>query len=106
VVGGALPAAARDLDAAFLAFAAHELRDHAARAELFRALADRLAPAGRVIVVEHLRDAPNFAAFGPGFTHFLSRPTWLRTFAAAGLAVRDEFPITPLVRVFVLGAAA
>lgn len=42
------------------------------------------------------------APFGPGFLHFHSRRVWTRCFAAAGLAVHEEFSITPFVRIFVL----
>ena len=41
-------------------------------------------------------------AYGPGGLHFLSRRTWLRTFAAAGLAVVGETSLTPWVRRFEL----
>jgi hypothetical protein len=53
--------------------------------------------AGRVVIVEHLRDLANFAAFGPGFVHFHSLATWRRAWESAALRLADEF-----VRVFVL----
>lgn len=98
----ALPLNDDELDAAFLIFAAHELREHDARAQLLRELARALKGSCRVIVAEHLRDLPNFLAFGPGFLHFHSRAQWLRGFAAARLPISDEFPLTAFVRVFVL----
>ena len=57
---------------------------------------------GTLIVIEQLRDVFNFACFGVAAFHFLSRRTWLRSFAAAKLIVKDEFNITPFMRVFVL----
>ena len=53
-------------------------------------------------MVEHLRDFPNFAAYGPGFTHFHSLRTWHTDTAATGLAIEREFHLTPFVRVFLL----
>jgi SAM-dependent methyltransferase len=97
-----LPVPAASVDAAFLLLSAHELRTNAARGALFAELHRVLRPAGRVIVAEHLRDCANFAAFGPGFLHFMSRRTWKRSFAHARFVIHTEFSITPFVRVFVL----
>ena len=97
-----LPLAGASCDAVFLILAAHELRSRRARTELFTEVRRTLAPGGRVLVVEHLRDAWNFAAFGPGFLHFFSRREWLATFAASGLRVESESRITPMVRAFML----
>jgi hypothetical protein len=97
-----LPLENEQLDAAFLIFAAHELREHADRAQLLRGLRPALNRGGRVVIVEHLRDAANFIAFGPGFLHFHSRAQWLEAIAAAGFHVTDEFSLTPFVRVFAL----
>ena len=93
------------LDAAFLIFAAHELRTRGSRVQLLAEVRRVLRPTGRVVVVEHLRDWANFVAFGPGFLHFHSRAEWLHGFVAAGLSVKDEFTLTPFVRVFVLDRA-
>lgn len=90
------------LDAAFLIFAAHELRDPPSRVQLLRELRRTLVASGRVVLVEHLRDLPNLLAFGPGFFHFHSRAQWRRDFAASSLPVATEFSLTPFVRVFVL----
>jgi len=89
-------------DAAFVIFTAHELRRAEARVRFFREVAGALSPAGRIALVEHLRDWRNFLAFGPGFLHFLSERTWRGTAAAAGLRVGAAFRITPFVRVFIL----
>jgi hypothetical protein len=91
------------LDLALVVFAAHEIRCDDDRAAFLRELARCLTGNGRVLVVEHLRDAWNLLAYGPGAFHFLSRSTWLRSFAAGGLHVLRETTCTPFVRVFELG---
>ena len=97
-----LPIATGTIEAALLLLSAHELRTDAARTALFTELRRVLGPGGRVVVAEHLRDAANFLAFGPGFLHFHSRRTWARCFSRTRFDIHREFPITPFVRVFVL----
>lgn len=97
-----LPLADRSIDLAVLAFAAHELRDHGSRVALFRELGRVVSSDGRALVLEHLRDGWNLFAYGPGVFHFLSRRTWLRCFAAAGLTMAHESRVTPWVRRFEL----
>ena len=97
-----LPVPSGTIDAAMLLLSAHELRTDEARTALFTELRRVLGPGGRVVVAEHLRDAANFLAFGPGFLHFHSRRTWTRCFARTRFDIHAEFPITPFVRVFVL----
>jgi SAM-dependent methyltransferase len=94
------------IDLGLVVFAAHEIRDAADRARFFRELARSLAPEGRILVVEHLRDAWNLLAYGPGAFHFLSRRTWRRSFTEGGLRLIGEEPCTPFVRVFELGVSS
>lgn len=95
-----LPADDAVFDTIFLIFTAHEFRRAEARLVFFNEIARVLASHGRVVIVEHLRDLPNFLAFGPGFFHFQSRRTWLSTLRATGFEIVRESKITPFVRVF------
>lgn len=101
----ALPFSSQELDAAFLIFAAHEIRRPELRLCFFRELRRVLKPGGRILIVEHLRDLPNFLVFGPGFFHFHPRGEWRRLANEAGLAVAREFRFTPFVGVFLLQIA-
>ena len=81
---------------------AHEVRDPAERAAFFREIQRGMAPGAQIVVVEHLRDAPNFLAYTVGFLRFHSRAAWLATFEAAGLVVESEEKHTPFLSVFTL----
>jgi SAM-dependent methyltransferase len=97
-----LPYEPNEIHSVFILFAAHELRQPATRRTFFNEVRRVLAPGGRAILVEHLRDAANFAAYGPGFLHFHSKQTWHADLTAAELKIDREFPFTPFVRVFFL----
>lgn len=102
----AIPLANSEIDAVFLIFAAHEIRDAADRDRFFRELARIVRAHGRLVLVEHLRDLWNFAAYGPGFGHFFPRSEWIRAATSAGFSILTEESLTPFVRCFVFGNAA
>jgi SAM-dependent methyltransferase len=102
----ALPFPEGRLDLVMLFFVAHELRRRSSRDALFAELRRIVAPEGRVVLVEHLRDIPNLLAFGAGALHFLPRREWLRLCAASGLLVREETRLTPFVRAYFLARTA
>jgi SAM-dependent methyltransferase len=105
VDGTALPFPPAAWDAAFLIFAAHEIRDAATRLGLFRELRRVLRPGGRILIVEHGRDLWNLLAFGPGFLHFLPRREWLRLAREGGFSVVREAAFTPFVGALLLEKA-
>lgn len=89
-------------DGAFVIFAAHEIRRPESRDRFFAELRRVLQPGSRAVLIESLRDLPNFIAYGPGFLHFISRREWRRTVRAGGFTIARERSITPFVRIFVL----
>jgi SAM-dependent methyltransferase len=97
-----LPFEANEFDTVFLLFAAHELRQPNARRALLAEVRRVVSAEGRMVLVEHLRNAPNFVAYGPGFLHFHSRRTWDGDLAAVGLSIKREFCQTGFVRVFIV----
>lgn len=97
-----LPLTDASADAVFIIFAAHEIRKDGERVAFFKEIRRILQPGGRVIVTEHLRDAPNFIAYNIGSFHFLPRSAWLSAFRQSGLAVAQTFKVTPFITTFIL----
>jgi len=102
IASGAWPVATASQDVVFALSAAHELRKVEERVAFCEEAKRVLKEGGKVIVIEQLRDLANFACFGVAAFHFLSRRTWLASFASAGLAATDEFKISPFMSAFVL----
>jgi hypothetical protein len=97
----ALPPEESAAETIIAAFALHEIRDREARRAFFRALARSLSPSGRLLIVEHLRDAANFLVYGSGFLHFLPAEEWRQCARQAGFHPETEVSMTPFVRIFV-----
>ncbi|RAJ93185.1 methyltransferase family protein [Larkinella arboricola] len=89
-------------DGIFLVLAAHEIRHPAERIHFFGELRRVLKPAGKLIVVEHLRNPLNFLAYNIGFFHFLSESVWRTTFRKAALRLSRRSNIAHFITVFVL----
>ena len=95
-----LPISNESCEVVFVFFAAHELRTAESRLSFFREVYRILNANGTLIVVEHLRDAPNFLAFGPGFLHFLKYSDWMDAAKFSNFQAAQEIKITPFVSAF------
>jgi SAM-dependent methyltransferase len=98
----AWPLAAKSADVVFSLLAIHELRTETERTAWFAEAKRCLRKGGRVVLAEHVRDAANFIAFGPGFLHFHSCASWRRCWERAALRPVAQFSVTPFVQIFVL----
>jgi ubiquinone/menaquinone biosynthesis C-methylase UbiE len=97
-----LPLEDNSADYVFMIFAAHEIREEKERMDFFREINRVVKPTGQVIVVEHLRDVPNFLAYTIGFLHFHTASSWLKTFQASKLKIKKEIKLTPFISTFIL----
>ncbi len=97
-----LPYATNQFDKIVAMLSVHEIRNAEERDIFFDELYRILKYDGQLIVVEHLRDFPNFLAYSIGFFHFLSRKSWYATFDKSGFIFSEEVKITPFVSVFLL----
>lgn len=88
------------VDNIFLLSAIHEIRDHSEKVQFLKECRRVCKPDGSVIMVEHLRDFPNFLAFTVGFTHFFSRESWKKAFSEAGFKTCNESKFTPFMSIF------
>lgn len=97
-----VPLADNSVDAIFLLSAIHEMRKDEEKVDFLKECKRVCKLNGKVIIVEHLRDVPNFFAFSVGVTHFFSRATWLRVFKQAGFTNVKEKKFTPFMSIFTL----
>ncbi len=100
ITSGAIPVADKSVDLIFLLSAVHEIRSNDEKVQFLKECYRICKPNGKVIMVEHLRDVPNFLAFSIGFTHFFSRATWKAAFEQAGFSTFRETKFTPFMSVF------
>ena len=99
VASNSLPLSDCSVDIIFLLSAVHEIRSNEEKV-LFLKECHRVCKQGaKVVLVEHLRDFPNFLAFSVGFTHFFSRKVWKDAFERAGFRSLHEAKFTPFMSV-------
>ena len=97
-----LPLSTESIDAAFVLLAAHEIREEPERHAFFKELQRVLKPGGCAVVLEHLRDAPNFCAYAVGAFHFMSRKIWLTAFEQSKLRIAQTIRPNPFMACFIL----
>lgn len=90
------------IDKVFLILSAHEVRSDTEKIIFLKSLKRLLKSSGEIVVVEHLRDVPNFLAYNIGAFHFFSRSTWLNVFKQSKLSLIKESKITAFISVFKL----
>jgi ubiquinone/menaquinone biosynthesis C-methylase UbiE len=100
IASDAIPLSDHSADIIFLLSAVHEIRSHEEKVQFLKECYRLCKPGGKVIMVEHLRDFPNFIAFSIGFTHFFSKATWKNAFERAGFSSFNETKFTPFMSVF------
>lgn len=97
-----LPLANDSVQLIFVGMAAHEIRNEAERIQFFKELRRVIHADGKIVVVEHLRDLPNFMVYNIGCLHFYSLKKWLEVFEKAGLYISNQQKINPFVHGFEL----
>jgi ubiquinone/menaquinone biosynthesis C-methylase UbiE len=97
-----LPLNDNSVDFIFVILSAHEIRNELERISFFQELNRILNPSGKIVVIEHLRDLPNFLAYNIGFFHFHSKTIWFKTFQKANLNILKEMKITSFISTFIL----
>lgn len=89
------------VDLIFLLSAVHEIRSNDEKIKFLKECHRVCKPNGKVIMVEHLRDLPNFFAFSVGFTHFFSKKIWKNAFKNSGFTTFEEVKFTPFMSIFI-----
>ncbi len=100
ILSNAIPLKDDSVDLIFLLSAAHEIRSQDEKIQFLKECNRVCKSTGNVIMIEHLRDFPNFVAFTIGFTHFFSKQTWKKAFREAGFSTFTEQKFTPFMSIF------
>ncbi len=100
IESNAIPSEDNSTDIIFLLSSAHEIRIFDEKVDFLKECFRICRPKGRVIMVEHLRNLPNFLAFTVGFNHFFSKTVWRKAFAKAGFKSFKEKKFTLFMSIF------
>lgn len=100
IASNLIPLKDNTVDIVFLLSAVHEIRSNEEKVQFLKECYRLCKPDGKVIMVEHLRDFPNFLAFSVGFSHFFSRSVWKNAFERAGFSSFQETKFTPFMSIF------
>ncbi len=100
IISNSIPLKDNSVDIIFLLSAAHEIRSQEEKIDFLKECHRLCKPNGKIIMVEHLRNFPNFLAFTVGFTHFFSRRVWKKSFEKAGFSSFAETKFTPFMSIF------
>lgn len=95
-----IPLNDNSVDTIFLLSAIHEIRKQEEKILFLKECRRVCKSNGNIIMVEHLRDIPNFMAFTIGFTHFFSKETWKEAFRQSGFKSINEIKFTPFMSIF------
>lgn len=101
IQSNSIPLPDQSIDIIFLLSAVHEIRSNEEKVLFLKECRRLCKPGGKIIMVEHLRDFPNFLAFSVGFTHFFSKNVWKNAFKEAGFTSCSEVKFTPFLSIFI-----
>jgi len=100
ITSNSIPLKDKSVDIIFLLSAVHEIRSLEEKVQFLKECHRLCKPGAEVIMVEHLRDFPNFLAFSVGFTHFFSKKVWKKAFQKAGFSSFEETKFTAFMSIF------
>jgi SAM-dependent methyltransferase len=100
IASNKIPLDDHSADLVFLLSAAHEIRSPGEKVAFLSECRRVCNPNAKLIMIEHLRDFPNFLAFTVGFAHFFSRKAWIKAFQKSGFTSIDETKFTPFMSIF------
>lgn len=96
------PQLMRNYDVIFLMYAIHEMRNRAEQLSFLKTLSQFLSPSGKIIILEHPRNALQWVVYNVGALHFYSNKYWLRLFSEGNFNLKIYPMNTPFTFIYVL----